>query len=280
MRILQTSRRDSRGLRLHFQAWEPDTKPRAVVALVHGLGEHVARHAPLAQALVRSGYALMGFDLRGHGRSAGLRGDAPSYEALLDDIDILMHWVQTSHARVPVFLYGHSMGGALVLNYALRRSPRVRGVIATSPWLRTVVKLTPLQTFLARTVAPILPTLRQKWGQPTVLSRDPAVAPAFEHDPLTHGLISARLYLECVRGGEWALEHAHEFPVPLLLMHGTADRLTSWEASREFAKRAGRKVTWRKWEGSFHELQNDLQASRVRTAILNWIGRRLEAGGA
>ena len=276
VRILQKRALDGRGLPLHYQAWEPDAKPRAVVALVHGLGEHVGRHAPLGEQLVRAGYALMGFDLRGHGRSGGLRGDAPSYATLLDDIDLLMDWVRTSHPRVPVFIYGHSLGGGLALNYVLRRAARVRGVIASSPWLRTVVKLSPLQAFLARTVAPIFPTLRQKWGQPAVLSRDAEVGPAFERDPLTHGLISARMYLECVREGEWALEHASEFPAPLLLMHGTADRLTSWEASREFARRVGRKATWRKWDGSYHELHNEPEGRYVISVIVNWIKRRLE----
>jgi alpha-beta hydrolase superfamily lysophospholipase len=280
LRILQTNSTFDDGLRLHFQAWEPDGKPRAVVALVHGLGEHVARHAPLGEALARAGHALMGVDLRGHGRSDGLRGDAPSYAALLDDVARLMEWIKISHPRLPVFLYGHSMGGGLVLNYTLRRKPRVRGVVASAPWLRTVVKLTPLQAFLSRTVAPIFPTVRQKWGQPAVLSRDQEVGRAFERDPLAHGLISARLYLECVRAGEWALQHAAEFPVPLLLMHGTADRLTSWEASREFAQRLGSRATWRMWEGFYHELHNESQGGEVRKVILNWMKRRLELGRA
>ncbi len=276
MRILQFSRQDGQGPRLHYQAWEPEGRPQAVVALVHGLGEHVARHAALGEVLVGAGFAMLGCDLRGHGRSGGLRGDTPSYEILLDDIDALMDWVRASHPRAPVFMYGHSLGGGLVLNYVLRRAPRVRGVIASSPWLRTVVKLTPLQTLLAGTLAPIFPTVRQKWGQPSVLSRDPEVGLAFERDPLTHDLISARMYLECVRAGEWALEHATEFPVPLLLMHGTADRLTSWEASREFAQRAGRRVTWRQQNGAFHELHNEPQGRHVRRVIVNWIRRRLE----
>ena len=277
MRILQTSRQESRGLRLYYQAWEPDARPRAVVALVHGLGEHVARHAHLAEALVGAGYAMMGFDQRGHGRSGGLRGDAPSYEALLDDIDLLMDWVTESHPRVPVFMYGHSLGGGLVLNYVLRRAPRVRGVISSSPWLRTAAKLTPMQAFLADTVAPIFPTVRTKWGSPSVLSRDPGIAPAFKRDPLAHGLVSARMYLECVRAGEWALEHARDFPAPLLLMHGTGDRLTSWEASREFARRLGRRATWRTWDGSYHELHNELQGPQVIKVIVNWMKRRLES---
>lgn len=279
MRILQTSRQSSDGLQFHYQAWEPDGRPRAVVALVHGLGEHVARHAALGAALSKAGFALMGFDLRGHGRSGGLRGDAPSYDTLLDDIDGLMDWVRISHPRLPVFLYGHSLGGGLVLNYTLRRAPRVRGVISSSPWLKTAMPLTPLQKFLSRTVAPILPTLRQKWGRPSLLSRDHAIAGEFEHDPLAHGLISLRMYLECARAGEWALEHAQEFPAPLLLMHGTADRLTSWEASQDFAARAGRKVTFRKWDAAYHELQNELQRRQVMKLIVNWVRRRLESHG-
>ncbi len=276
MRILQSSRQDGQGPRLYYQAWEPDGKPQAVVALVHGLGEHVARHAELGEMLVGAGYAMLGCDLRGHGRSGGLRGDTPSYEILLDDIDALMAWVRECHPRLPVFMYGHSLGGGLVLNYVLRRAPRVRGVVASSPWLRTVVKLTPLQSLLAGTLAPIFPTVRQKWGQPSVLARDPEVGHAFERDPLTHDLISARMYLECVRAGEWALEHAGEFPAPLLLMHGSADRLTSWEASLEFAQRVGRRATWRKWDGAYHELHNEPQGRQVRKVIVNWIKRRLE----
>ena len=277
MRILQTSAQAPDGLRLHYQAWEPDGKPRAVVALVHGLGEHVARHAALGEALVRADFAMMGFDLRGHGRSDGLRGDAASYELLLDDIDALMRWVQLSHPRLPVFLYGHSLGGSLVLNYTLRRARRLRGVIASSPWLRTVVRLTPLQALLSRTVAPLFPTIRQKWGGPSALSRNQEIGDAFERDPLSHGLISGRMYMDCASAGEWALEHANKFRVPLLLMHGTADRLTSWEASREFAQRAGPGVTWRKWEGFYHELHNDVQGDQVRKVILNWMKRRLES---
>lgn len=280
MRILQASRQNRDGLPFHYQAWEPDGRPRAVVALVHGLGEHVARHAALGVALATAGFALMGFDLRGHGRSGGMRGDAPSYDTLLDDLEGLMDWVQSSHPRLPVFLYGHSLGGGLVLNYTLRRGPRLRGVIASSPWLRTVVQLTPLERFLLRTVAPVVPTFRRKWGRPSLLSRDQQIAGAFERDPLAHGLISARMYLECVRAGEWALEHAHEFPAALLLMHGTADRLTSWEASQEFARRAGRKVTFRKWDGAYHELQNELEQSQVRKMIVGWIERKLVGRGS
>jgi len=280
MKILQSSRQDTKGLHIHLQAWEPESKPRAVVGLVHGLGEHVVRHAPLAAALVDDGCALMGFDLRGNGRSGGQRGHAPDYETLLDDIDALLHWIESRHPGVPIFLYGHSLGGGLVLNHALRRAPRIRGVIATSPWLRNVAPLTAMQKVLLRTVAPLVPTLTQKWGSPSALSRDPRVAEDFERDPLTHGLITVRMYTECSRAGEWALEHAAEFPVPVLLMHGTGDRLTSWSATREFAGRVGRLATFRKWDGHYHELQNETDGKRVIAVALRWIERQLLDGAA
>ena len=277
MKILLSSRQGTNGITFHLQAWEPDTKPRAVVALVHGMGEHVARHSRLGEALVKAQFAVMGFDLRGHGRSGGPRGHAPNYDALMNDIDALLDWVRSRHPRSPVFLYGHSLGGALVLNYVLRRSPALRGIIATSPWLRAAIKPSALQLMFARAVDPILPAYSQKWGlEPSALSKDASVGADFERDPLSHGLISARMYLSCRDAGEWALQHAAEFPLPLLLMHGTADRLTSWEASQEFARRAGPKVTWRRWDGWYHELHNEPARARVLKTIVDWMNRRLE----
>ncbi|MFH1185758.1 MAG: alpha/beta hydrolase [Chloroflexota bacterium] len=277
MKILQSSWQDKEGITFHAQSWEPDARPTAVVALLHGLGEHIARYAVFAEALVKAGYAVIGFDLRGHGRSGGRRGHTPSYEALLDDIDTLLVRVKGRYPRQPVFLYGHSLGGALAINYVLRRAPRIQGVIATAPWLRTVIEAPPLKAALARILEPILPTYTERWAQePTELSQDPAVASAFARDPLRHNLISARMYRACTQAGEWALEHAAEFRLPLLLMHGTADSLTSWEASQEFARRLGRKVTWRLWDGWYHELHNEPERRRVVQTIIAWMNRKLE----
>lgn len=165
MKILQSSWQDKNGVKFHLQAWEPDAKSKAVVVLLHGLGEHIARYSVVAEVLVKAGFAVMGFDLRGHGRSGGRRGHTPSYEALLDDIDILLSRVADRYPRRPVFLYGHSLGGALAINYVLRRSPRIQGVIATAPWLRAVVEAPPLKAMLARMLEPILPTYTESWAQ-------------------------------------------------------------------------------------------------------------------
>lgn len=277
MNVLQSSWQDKFGIKLHLQAWEPDAKPKAVIGVLHGMGEHIARYASIAQALVASEFAVVGFDLRGHGRSGGKRGHTPSYETLLDDLDALLERIADRYPRRPVFLYGHSLGGALAINYVMRRSCKLSGVIATSPWLVTVVQAPPLKVALARMLDPILPTYTERWTfEPRSLARDPEVGDAYERDPLVHDLITARMYLTVTEAGRWALEHAADFPLPLLLMHGTEDRLTSWEASREFARRLGKKVTWRSWEGWYHELHNEPERRRIVRLMTTWINGRLE----
>ena len=115
---------------LYARGWAPKDKPKAVVALIHGLGEHTGRYAHVGAALTEKGYALLGFDLRGHGKSGGPRGHLPSSEAFMTDIDRFLEETAERYPGLPQFLYGHSLGGLLVLNYALRRKPRLAGVIS------------------------------------------------------------------------------------------------------------------------------------------------------
>ena len=128
------------GLQLVGRSWEPAGEPRAVVCLVHGLGEHCGRYQHVAAALTEAGFAVLACDQRGHGRSAGKRGVIPSYDALMDDIGLLLEQASQRYPGKPRFLYGHSLGGNEVINYTLRRKPALAGVVATSPGLRTAFK--------------------------------------------------------------------------------------------------------------------------------------------
>lgn len=121
------------GLYLHARRWEPDSGLKGVVCLVHGFGEHTGRYLHVAGHLAGAGYALVAFDQRGHGKSGGQRGHAPSYEVMMDDMDLLLDGAHRLYPGLPLFLYGHSMGGNLVLNYALRRKPQLMRVVAKSP---------------------------------------------------------------------------------------------------------------------------------------------------
>lgn len=263
----------SDGVNLYGQRWEPGGNPVGIVCLVHGLGEHSGRYEHLAQFLTDNGYALQGFDLRGHGRSDGKRGDIPGYEALLDDIDLSLANAKRHWPGLPVFLYGHSLGGNLVLNYALRRKPELAGVISTSPWLELAAKVPAWKLAAGRLLNRLWPSLTLSNGLNTkALCRDAEVVRLYEQDPLVHDQISARMTFALMEAADWALEHAAGLDLPLLLMHGSADRITSAAGSARFARAAGDKVHFKEWQGGYHEVHNDppLQ-QQYFTYLLDWM---------
>ncbi len=277
MKTFESGWTDKQGLKFYSQGWEPDGKPKAVVALVHGHGEHIGRYAHVAQAFNGAGYAVMGFDLRGHGRSGGPRGHTPSFEALMQDIDLLLEQVHRRYPGLPTFLYGHSIGGALVLNYGLRRKPDVRGVIATSSALHTEPEKHPDKLIMARVLGGLLPTVAIPSGlQTSMLSHDPAVEQAYINDPLVHDRISLGFGKIMLQANQWALQHASEFPLPLLLMHGTDDQLAYPSSSEEFAAALNGRVKLVLWEHLYHETHNEPQKAEVLKTAIQWMDEHLK----
>ena len=266
------------GLKICGQGWEPETDPRAVICLVHGLGEHSGRYNHLAAFLNASGYALLAFDLRGHGKSEGKRGHSKSMDALMNDISALLEEGKRRHPNRPFFLYGHSLGGNLVLNHALRRLPKVDGVIATGPALRPAFEPPAWKITLGKIMYNLFPSLSMSNElDRQMLSRDPEVVNAYINDPLVHDRITARLGMDLLSSGLWALENASSFPVPLLLMHGEADGLTSAQASKEFAAKAGGICTLKVWDGLYHEIHNEPEKEQVFACLESWL-KKNESG--
>ncbi len=277
MKYFESSLQSKDGLKLYVQGWEPEKQPRAVVALIHGHGEHTGRYAHVGEAFCEAGFALAGFDLRGHGNSNGARGHTPSYDAMMDDIADFLAWIEKRYAGVLRFLYGHSMGGNQVLNFCLRRKPDVVGVIATGSWLKLAFDPPAIQVALGRLMNHLAPGFIQDSGlDANALSHDSSIGEAYVHDPLVHSKISARLFVSMYESGLWALEHAAEFPRPLLLMHGSEDHIISFDASAEFAKRAGKMVTWKPWNGMYHEVHNEIEKAAVIKTMIDWLDGQLK----
>lgn len=262
------------GLQLFGQSWQPEDQSRAVVCLIHGLGEHNGRYVHVADSLTQAGYTLISFDLRGHGKSEGPRGHTPSYEALMRDISSLLEIVNKQFPQLSSFLYGHSLGGNLVLNYVLRRQPQFKGVIVTGPWLRLAFEPPAFKIALGKITNQLCPAFSQKSGLDTkVLSHNPEVVHAYENDPLVHDHISARMFISIYQAGKWALEHASEFSLPLLLMHGGEDKIISVEASREFVNRITKKCTLKIWDGLYHEIHNEPEKEEVFKFLIDWLDK-------
>ena len=261
---------------LFAQSWCPASEVRGVIGIVHGLGEHSSRYTSFAERFAQAGFRVVAYDQRGHGRTSGKRGDAPSYEVLLYDVAALLSAMNAGEASLPKFLFGQSLGGSLVLNFALRRHPKLNGIIASSPLLLPAHPPPRWKQLAARFLQRVWPSFRFRSGvQAEGLSHDPAVVAAYKADPLVHDLVSARLAVAMLDAGEWALEHAAELTVPTLLMHGMADPITSAQATIDFAQRAGRSCTLHTFPGLYHELHWELERDEAFEVVLDWLKQRV-----
>jgi alpha-beta hydrolase superfamily lysophospholipase len=213
--------------------------------------------------------------LRGHGKSSGPRGHTPSYDALLDDIAAFFKQIEGKYPDLPPFLYGHRMGGNLALNYALRRKPRLVGVISTAAGLRTALEEQKVKVIMARILGTLMPTMTLASGlDPKTLSRDPAVVQAYISDPLVHDRMTLGFGKIMLTAIPWTFEHAGELQLPLLIMHGTKDMLGYPRGSQEFAGLAPKeKVTLKMWDGFYHEIHNEPEKAEVFKVMLDWLDK-------
>jgi len=251
----------------------PGENLKAVILFVHGIGEHIHRYDHWAALFNKEGIGFVGVDLPGHGRSDGKRGHIKSYSLLEEMIDILLKTCNKTFPGIPIYIYGHSLGGGIVLDYLLRRNPKVKGAIVTSPYLRLGFEPPKIKLVIASVMKHILPGLIQ----PTRLninhiSHDETVVEKYKNDLLVHGKISVSLFDGAMTAANYSLTHASELKVPTLLLHGSDDMLTSPEGSRKFAGKTN-KVELKIWDGGYHELHNETFKDEVFKYIMNWIKR-------
>ncbi len=265
------------GLKLYAREWRlknDKKKPKGVICIVHGLGEHSGRYAHMAEFLIKKGYGVSAFDLRGHGKSEGKRGHAPGYDFIMNDISIFLDESLKRYKKSKIFLFGHSLGGNYVLNYALRKRPDIAAVIASGSLLKPAFQPPLIKVILGKMIYNIMPDFSMNNGlDVNMISRNPEVVKAYINDPLVHDRITARFAIDFLNAGLWALENAGKFPLPLLIMHGGMDRITSADASTEFAKNAGRNCTLKIWDGCYHEVHNEPEQMEFFNYIAAWMSR-------
>lgn len=265
------------GHKFYAQGWNPP-QTKGVICLVHGFAEHSSRYAHVAERLGREGYAVLAFDQFGHGKTEGPRGYSPSLDASLDSIRIILDEAETRFPGVPKFLYGHSMGGNMVLNYVLRRKPGIKGAIATAPWLKLGFDPPAFKLFLARIMKNIYPKFAEKADLDTsALSRDKEEVRKYETDPLVHNTARAGTFFETYNAGKWALDHAADLAIPLIILHGTDDKLIAHSGSELFAAAAQKNlITFKSLPGFYHEIHNEPAEDRekVFVEIINWLNSK------
>lgn len=265
----------SRGLKLPGRVW-CSARPRALIAIVHGLGEHSGRYAALASDLVRARYTVVSLDLPGHGETPGPRGDIPSWPQLRDQIVPAMftayRGLPDQPMDLPVILLGHSMGGVIALDHALSHPKGLHAVVLSAPALRTAMppwwKLA-----LANVARMAAPTAGFPNGLDTDgLSRDPEVIRAYREDPLVHDRISPRTYFAFMEAAARCRRDVRSLEVPTLMLQGMADRCVDPKGALEAAGSAPhemmRFVTLR---DAFHETFNDTGREAVIRDLVGWL---------
>lgn len=259
------------GLKIFHQAWVPEGSPRSTVIVVHGLGEHSGRYAHVAQALAGAGHAVHALDHRGHGRSGGRRTFVRSYDEFLRDLDQFRHLVE--RADVPTVLIGHSMGGNIATGYALGDGADIAALVLSGPALHVGDDFSPARLAVFRAIAKVAPTFRPQGLPADAISRDAQVVAAYLADPLVFtGKITAGLGAALIGAMQSFPARYHELRMPILLLHGTEDRLADIAGSRALqAGAVGADVTARYYDGLYHEVFNEPERDRVIADLVDWL---------
>jgi acylglycerol lipase len=265
----------------YWQAWLPLDPARAAVIIVHGLHEHSSRYAHVGIRLAAAGYAAYAADHRGHGRSGGRRGNIERMTSIVDDLSSFVLFAAQRHPGVPVFMVGHSLGGLIALHYATQphaTQPRVllAGLVVSGPAVE-VTAGSALQRRLAGLLSELVPNLGVAALSTEQISRDPAVVQAYHEDPLVYrGKIKARTGAEILAAMEGLPARLPRLALPLLLLHGTDDRICALTGStmvHDTVSSADK--TLHRYEGLYHEVFNEPEREQILTDLLRWLDQHL-----
>jgi acylglycerol lipase len=268
------------GATLPLYVWRAAaTPPVAAIALLHGLAEHAGRYAAFAAAMNAAGIDVYAIDLRGHGRASGPRAWVAHFDEYLNDAYALVAHAGAACASqgTPLFLMGHSMGGAIAALYAIERAPHggvpLAGLLLSSPALAPGRDVPSWMIVASRVMSAVWPRFPAMKIDAALLARDARVVEANLADPLVHhGPIPARTGAEILSAMRRIEAGRAGLRLPVLIWHGTADKLTEPEGSRAFGAQVGspdRTLTL--YEGNYHETHNDLERERVIGAAIDWI---------
>ena len=263
------------GVTLFEQGWHADAPPAAVVALVHGYAEHSGRYGDHARRFVDCGYQVCAYDHRGHGRSSGRPAYVHRFEEYVDDLAGFVEELARRHPGRPLFLMGHSMGGAVAALCVLQHAPRLAGLILSSP--AVCLALPSVLQQVALVLGWLLPTLPTTTLDRSGLSHDAAVVQQAEADPLNFtGRMPARTIAEMIRAGRYIRAHAARLTLPLLILHGTDDPIIAVRGSEELYQQAGSdNKTLSLFDGYLHETFNEPNGRIVLDTVTSWIEEQL-----
>jgi len=265
------------GVRIVYDVWTPDTAPRAVVVLAHGLGEHARRYDHVAQRFGEAGLVTYALDHRGHGRSGGKRMLVRDISEYTADFDTLVGIASREHPGLKRIVLGHSMGGGIVFAYGVERPDNYDLMVLSAPVVAAQDQVSPLLAFVAKALGSVLPGVPVQEFESDAISRDPAVVAAYKADPLVyHGRIPFGIGRALLQVGETMPQRAPALTAPLLVLQGTDDRLVPLAGPSRLVECVGSSdVELKHYPGLYHEIFNEPERDQVIDDVVSWITKRL-----
>jgi acylglycerol lipase len=267
-----------KGLKLYYQSWLPEQKPKAALLVLHGLAEHSGRYKNVVNYFVPRGYAIYSYDQRGHGKSEGARCYVDHFQDFIADLHTFIKMVRGFQPDLKLFLVGHSIGATLALTYAVQHPGSVAGLVLSGIVLKPGESITPVVKLLARVLSVVVPRMGVSVLDASTISRDKEVVDAYVNDPLVcRGKVPARMGAELLDMMEKYLPpKLGEVKLPLLILHGGEDRLSNKEGSVLLYNRASSTdKTLKIYDGFFHEIYNEPGRSQVFNDVKVWLVRHL-----
>lgn len=261
---------------LFFQTWSKDEPAQGTIVITHGMAEHSECYHPLAKILAENNWHVVGWDLRGHGRSEGKRGYIRDFSYFEKDMEALVQTIrrQPLFPKAPLVLFGHSMGGLITLQYLISDAEKPDAAVLSSPALGLAIQVPPLKEKIAHIAAKWLPSLTLnneiKYSD---LSRDEKMIQGYARDNLRHDKISPGLFLGMQAGFKEIADNAEKITIPVLFQISGDDRIVSAEASREvFSRLPNKRNQLLVYPDSFHEIYNDLDRDNVIADLKKFLG--------
>jgi len=261
---------------IHYQTWLPEGAPKAVLLVVHGLGEHSGRYGNVVDHFVPRGYAVYGMDHPGHGKSEGTRVYVRRFDDFLGPLESCSEMVRQAHPGLPLFLVGHSMGGLVAAVYLLDHQEQFRGAILSGASIKMPDYVTGALVLAGKVLSALVPKAGMIALDSSGVSRDPAVVKAYVEDPLVYtGKVTARLGAELLKAMERIQGGAGRIRLPLLILQGGADRMANPDGSRLLHELAGSTdKTLKVYDGLYHEVYNEPEHPQVLRDVESWIESR------
>ena len=263
-------------IQLNTKIWSPEKNAKAVIIIVHGLAEHIGRYTHVGDFFSSSGYAVEGYDLRGHGNSDGEKTYIDSIFEHVSDLKNYVAHIKHKYPEKKIFILGHSMGGEIACLYSIKYRSEVSGIILSGAVIKISDDISPLLQKLSGIIAAIFPGLPTTKIDSSGISRDKKIVELYNNDPLVYrGGTLARTGSEIINGTKYINDNMKQIISPILILHGTSDRLADPNGSSVLYNGImSEDKTIKLYENYYHEILNEPDKEKVMQDILEWITER------